>query len=184
MSIKGTLLNTATVVIGSLVGLSAKSLLLPEWQTLVQAGIGLVTIGVGIGMFLKSRNVLFVVGSITFGGILGAWMGIDVGLDRLAEGFRQLVGGEGDFNLGFVTASILYCVGPMTLLGCIQDGIEGKSELLRLKSMLDGITSVFFAASMGVGVLASAATVLVFQGGADFVGAVFAAGSGPSSSDG
>lgn len=161
---RGTLLNTFTVVLGSLIGLGLGNTLPAQWQETVQTGIGLVVICVGVSMFLKSKNFLVVVGAIAVGGILGAWWGIDVGLNNLSEWFRVVVKGQGEFNKGFVTASVLYCVGPMTLLGCMQDAIEKKIELLGLKSMLDGTVSIFLAAGSGVGVLASAATVLVFQG--------------------
>lgn len=161
---KGTLLNTFTVIVGSLIGLALGRAVPSAWQDVVQAGIGLVVLGVGIQMFLKTKNVLIVVASIALGAILGLALGITPALENVAESFRKLLNSEGSFNLGFITASVLYCVGPMTLLGCMQDGIEGKSELLQLKSLLDGITSIFFAASMGFGVLASAATVLVVQG--------------------
>jgi uncharacterized membrane protein YqgA involved in biofilm formation len=124
-------------------------------------GLGLVTVGLGVKMFLSGRNVLVVAASVAVGGVLGKFMGIDVGLASLAA-----LGSEGGFNEGFVTASVLYCVGPMTLLGCIQDGLERRIDLLSLKSLLDGIASVFLAATspaFGAGVLASSAVVLVVQ---------------------
>ncbi len=164
MKFGGTLLNTFTVIFGSIVGLLIGGLIPVGWQPIIQGAIGLVTLGAGMSMFLKSKNMLIVVSAVTIGGIIGLALGISAGFAQLAENFRNLVGGDGNFNEGFIAASVLYCVGPMTLLGCIEDGIKGKSELLRLKSVLDGVTSVFFASSLGVGVLASAATVFVVQG--------------------
>jgi uncharacterized protein len=86
-------------------------------------------------------------------------------VNSFAEWVRQILGGDqGTFSVGLVTTSVLYCVGPMTLLGCLQDGLEGKSELLRLKATLDGISAIFFAAAFGYGVLLTAFVILVFQG--------------------
>ena len=163
---RGTLLNTLTVVLGSLLGLALGRALPDGLQGLALTGLGLVTVGLGVKMFLSGRNVLVVAASVAIGGVLGKLIGIDVGVASLAELARQLLGSEGGFNEGFVTASVLYCVGPMTLLGCIQDGLERKIDLLSLKSLLDGIASVFLAATspaFGAGVLASAAVVLVVQ---------------------
>lgn len=164
LPIRGTLLNTATVAVGALIGLALGSRVPESWLNIALTGMGLVTIGMGIKMFLLSRNVLIVALAIGLGGILGSILGIEVGLDNLAEMVRAKFGGGDRFNEGLITASVLFCVGPVTLLGCIQDGIEGKIELLALKSTMDGITAVFLAAALGVGVLVTAGVVLVVQG--------------------
>ncbi|MCW5936678.1 MAG: DUF554 domain-containing protein [Fimbriimonadaceae bacterium] len=165
----GTLLNTGTVLAGSTLGLALGSWLPAEIQTVALAGIGLVVVGIGIKMFLATNNVLIVAGAVALGGVIGKLMGIDVGLATVADRARALTGGsDRAFNDGLVTASVLFCVGPMTLIGCVQDGLEGDSELLRLKSLLDFIASLFLAAvspAFGAGVLASAAVVLLVQGG-------------------
>jgi uncharacterized membrane protein YqgA involved in biofilm formation len=117
-------------------------------------------------MFLAGRNVLVIAASVALGGVVGKLIGIDAGLAGLAESARQTLGGGSGFNQGFVTASVLYCVGPMTVLGCVQDGLERRIDLLALKSLLDGAASVFLAATspaFGAGVLASALVVLVVQ---------------------
>lgn len=162
---KGTLLNTATVTAGSLIGLAIGRFIPAEAQQVAMTGLGLVTVGIGIKMFLQSKNVLIVAASIALGGILGLLLHIQVGLDGLAEWVKASVGGGGKFSEGLVTACVLFCVGPMTILGCIQDGLEGKSELLALKSTMDGVASIFLAAINGIGVLFSAAFVLIVQGG-------------------
>lgn len=161
---KGTLLNTATVTAGSIIGLLIGKLLPKEAQDIALSGLGLVTIGIGIKMFLGSKNALIVAGSIAIGGILGLLLHIQYGLDHLAEWVKASVGGGGTFSEGLVAACVLFCVGPMTILGCIQDGLEGKSELLALKSTMDGVAAVFLAASLGYGVLFSAVFVLIVQG--------------------
>lgn len=164
MAGRGTLLNAAAVALGSAAGMLAGAQVRVDIRETALFGIGIVTFGMGLRMFLQTRNVLLVAGSIALGGVLGKALGIDVGLDQMAEAARNALGGAGRFNEGLVTASVLFCVGPLTLLGCIQDGVEGRIELLALKSLMDGLASFFLAATLGVGVLASALVVLVFQG--------------------
>ncbi|MFW5697100.1 MAG: DUF554 domain-containing protein [Fimbriimonadaceae bacterium] len=166
---RGTLLNTATVVVGSLIGLAIGRNAPDDLQQIALVGLGLVTMGIGIKMFLETKNILVAAISVGLGGVLGALLGIDVGLNNLAEWARATLGGEGTFNEGLITASVLFCVGPLTLLGCIQDGIEGKIDLLSLKSTLDLVAATFLAATLGVGVLVAAAVVLVFQGSLTFL---------------
>ncbi len=160
----GTLLNTATVLVGSLIGLGLGSQIPEAYLGVALTGLGMVNIGMGVKMFLETKNILVLAIAVGLGGILGAMLGINAGLDQFAEWARQSLGGGETFNDGLITASVLFCIGPMTLLGCIQDGLERKSDLLALKSTLDGIASVFLAATLGIGVLVSAAVVLVLQG--------------------
>ena len=162
---KGTILNTVTVTAGSVVGLLIGKLIPESAQQVALGGLGLVTMGLGMKMFLGSKNILIVAGSIALGGIIGLLLGIQVGLENIADWVKHSVGGGGTFSEGFVASCVLFCIGPMTLLGCIQDGLEGKSELLSLKSTMDGVAAIFLAASLGIGVLFSAAFILIFQGG-------------------
>jgi uncharacterized membrane protein YqgA involved in biofilm formation len=160
---KGTILNTTTVVAGSIVGLLIGKLISPEAKHIAMDGLAIVTMGIGIKMFFGSKNVLIAAFSIAFGGILGLLFHIQYGIDHLAEWVKTSVGGGGTFTEGLVSSFVLFCVGPLTLLGCIQDGLEGKSELLSLKSTMDGVCAIFLAATLGIGVLFSAAFMLVFQ---------------------
>lgn len=161
---KGTLINTGTVVVGSTLGLLVGQLLPSDAQDIALSGIGLVNLALGVKMFLPSKNLILVAACIALGGILGLMLGVQAGLESLSVWAKEFVGGKGRFSEGLLTASILFCVGPMTILGCIQDGLEGKSELLGLKSTLDGVAGFFLAASLGPGVLLSALIVIVFQG--------------------
>lgn len=161
---RGTLLNTGTVAIGATVGASAGNQIPEQYRDLVLSGLGLVTMGLGVKLFLESKNVLVVAAAIALGGILGMALGIQNGIESLAEWAKHTLGGEGRFVEAIVTPSILFCVGPTTLLGCLQDGLEKKIELLALKSTLDLFAAMFLAASLGWGVLLSAVVVLVFQG--------------------
>jgi uncharacterized membrane protein YqgA involved in biofilm formation len=140
-------------------------------QTVV-AGLGLFTAAVGVQMFLSTRNPIIVVLSLLVGGLLGEWLGIEEGLRSLGALLeRRFAGGSGQveesskFIRGFLTASLVYCVGPMAILGSIQDGLTGSYQTLAIKSILDGFASLAFASSLGIGVMFSALPLLVYQGG-------------------
>ena len=167
----GTLINIATVLIGGTLGclLGAK---LPERvrQTVV-VGLGLFTLAYGVSMFIKTQNAIVVVLSLLIGILLGEWWNIDKGLNNLGTWLEVKVLKSNDetsqkrFVRGFLMASLLFCVGPMAILGSVQDGLTGDYQLLVVKSILDGFAALAFAASMGVGVLFSAIVVLIYQGG-------------------
>lgn len=126
-------------------------------------GFGLLTMALGISMFIKGKHMLIVILSLAVGGILGVVLGLKDLFYHFSEIARQLTSGETTFNEGLITAFLLYCVGPLTILGCLQDGLEKKIDILALKSFLDGVTAIFLSASLGTGVLVSALLVFVFQ---------------------
>jgi uncharacterized membrane protein YqgA involved in biofilm formation len=162
---RGTLLNTATVAVGATVGLLAGKLIPASYQQVALTGLGLVTVGMGVRMFLKTHNTLVPAVSIAVGGILGLALGIHAGIDGFASWAKSHLGGDlGRFNEGLITSFVLFCIGPMTLLGCMEDALEKKIELLALKSTMDGIAAVFLAAAFGAGVLVTAGLLFVFQG--------------------
>lgn len=164
LPMRGTILNAVLVALGAVVGLAAGSVIPANLKEIVIPAIGLCNIAFSIRMFFKGNNVLITVACIVLGAIIGSLMGLDQMILSLAEWAKQRVGGTGTFNEGLITTSVLYCVGPMTLLGCIKDGLEKDIELLKIKSTLDGISAVFFAATLGSGVLVTALVVLIFQG--------------------
>lgn len=161
---RGTLLNFATVLVGALVGLALQNVLSASLLEGVRTALGLVTIGIGIKLFLASRNPVIVILSLVGGVLIGSGMFLDEWIMEYAGQLQQLVGGNEQFANGLVTTSVLFCVGPMTLLGCIRDAIDRDIELLKIKSTMDGIVAVFFAAAFGAGVVATAFVVLIFQG--------------------
>lgn len=163
---RGTLLNTATVAAGGTVGLLVGKAIPGSFQTVALHGLGLVTCGIGIKMFLQGKNPLITALAIAGGGVLGLWIGIHHGIELIAEWSKVHLGqsGESRFVDGVVTTFVLFCVGPMTLLGCMEDGLEHKIELLSLKSTLDGIASIFLAALYGAAILVTAVLLLLFQG--------------------
>ncbi len=162
---RGTLLNTGTVALGGAIGWLIGKALPTSYADVAFSGLGIVTIGIGMKMLLGARNVLIVAAATALGGVLGKALGIHDHLEGLAETIKHLVGATGDH--GFVDVmvgtSVLFCVGPMTLLGCMQERLEGKVELLALKSTMDGVGAIFFGAVSGAAVMATAGVVLVFQ---------------------
>lgn len=166
----GTLLNIATVIIGSILGLIFGARIPEKLKETVIAGMGLFVAAMGLQMFLKTENPLIVLGSLLIGALLGEWWRIEDGLHKLGEFLEQRFSreeedGSNKFVRGFLTASLLYCVGPMAILGSIQDGLTGNYNLLAVKSVLDGFASIAFASTLGIGVAFSALIILVYQGG-------------------
>jgi uncharacterized protein len=166
----GTLLNIATVLIGGALGLIFGARIPEQLKATVISGMGLFVMAMGLQMFLKTENPLIVLGSLLIGTLLGEWWKIEDGLQNLGKFLEQRFSGEGDdgpntFVRGFLTASLLFCVGPLTILGSIQDGLTGDYNLLAVKSVLDGFASLAFASTLGVGVMFSTIIILVYQGG-------------------
>jgi uncharacterized protein len=165
----GTFLNIATVIIGGMIGLIFGARIPDNLKATVVAAMGLFTAAMGLQMFLKTENPLIVLGALLFGTLLGEWTRIEDGLQNLGKILEQRFSKEGDdgsnkFVRGFLTASLLFCVGPMTILGSIQDGLTGDYNLLAVKSVLDGFAALAFASTLGMGVLFSTIVILVFQG--------------------
>jgi len=167
----GTLLNIVAVLIGGGLGTLVGARLPERLRETVLWALGLFTIALGVKMFFDSQNSLIVLGSALVGGILGEWINIDAALKRFAAWLEARFARSTDsaatarFVKGFVSASLVFCVGPMTILGAIQDGLTGNYELLAVKSLLDGFAALAFSASLGVGVLFSVIVILVYQGG-------------------
>ncbi len=167
----GTLINIVTVLAGSALGTLLGGRLSERMRETVMAGLGLVTLVIGLQMALTTSNIIIVLISVVVGAILGEWWHIDVGLERLAEWLKARVARRASgqtlahWSEGFITASLVFCVGPMTILGALQDGLSGDYSLLAIKAVLDGFASLAFASSLGIGVLFSTITILVYQGG-------------------
>lgn len=162
----GTLLNTVAVLIGGGLGTLLGQRLPDKMRDTVMHGLGLVTLLTGLRMALGTANILIVMGSILLGGVIGEWLRIEEGLQALGDRLQARFKSSGSTTLaeGFVTASLIFCVGPITVLGSIRDGMVGDYSLLAIKSLLDGFASLALAASLGIGVLFSAVSILVVQG--------------------
>ena len=163
----GTAINVGTILAGSCIGVSIGSRLPEKMRDTVLHGLGLLTILVGLQMGLGTKNILVVMGAMLLGGLLGELLRISDLLDRMGAFLQSLMAGHRSrtFGEGFVTASLIFCVGPMAILGSIQDGLSGDYRLLTIKSVLDGFAAIAFSASLGWGVAVSALSVLIYQGG-------------------
>ncbi len=171
----GTLINVATVLAGTLAGTLFGDRLPDRIRETVLHSLGLITLLVGVDAGLHAfrppltevtrASVILVMGSVLVGGILGELLHIEGGLNRLGDRLKaRFGGGQARFTEGFVIASLVFCVGPLTILGAIQDGATGDFQLLAIKATLDGFAAVAFASALGWGVGFSAITVLVYQG--------------------
>jgi uncharacterized membrane protein YqgA involved in biofilm formation len=172
----GTLLNIATVLLGGAIGLLFGARISERLKATVIAGLGLFTTAIGIQMFLNTENPLIVLGALLTGTLFGEWLRIEDGLQNVGKFLeqrfsRQEEDGSNKFVRGFLAASLLFCVGPMTILGSIQDGLTGDYNLLAIKSVLDGFASLAFASTLGIGVLFSTLVILVYQGGISLLAA-------------
>lgn len=162
----GTLVNAGAIVAGGLIGITLRKGIPERVGNTVMQGLGLTVVLLGLQMALQTQNPLVVIGSIVVGAIVGELINIEHWLDQLGQRLQSKVGGNsgGDLSRAFVTASILYCVGAMAIMGAIEDGLTGQPNTLFAKSMLDGVTAIILTSTLGIGVLFSAAAVLVYQG--------------------
>ena len=180
MPISGTLLNIATVLLGGTLGLLVGGRLPERFSSIILGGLGLSVLVVGMQNALLTRNILILIGSVLLGGLIGELLQISDGLDRLADWLQKRLArsgrGASTFSEAFVTSSLVFCVGPLTILGSIQNGVSGDITLLAIKSLLDGFAAFAFAASLGWGVLVSTLTILVYQGGLSLIAWLAATG--------
>lgn len=161
----GTLVNTAAIVAGSLAGAVIGSRLPDRIKTIVMQALGLSVVLIGLQMALSGTRPLLAIGSLLAGAVTGELMNIERAVANLGERLKKRLRSDSStFVQGFVTASILYCTGAMVIVGSIRDGTVGDPSILYIKSLLDGVASVAFASSLGLGVAFSALSVFVVQG--------------------
>ncbi len=164
--VSGTLINLATVLVGSSLGLLAGGRLPGRMSNTLMHALGLVTMVIGFQMALSTKNILILLGSTLIGAVVGEALNLEGVLEGIGNRLRaRFASGHSTFTEAFVTSSIVFCVGPMAFLGSIQNGLTGDFRLLAMKSVLDGFSSFAFAATLGPGVLFSTLTILVYQGG-------------------
>jgi uncharacterized membrane protein YqgA involved in biofilm formation len=174
--VTGTLINAGTVLVGTACGTLLGSRLPDRLRDTVMDGLGLVVILVGVWEGLAAfqgplaeltrASVIIVLGSVLVGGIIGELLKIEDRLNGAGEWLKRRVGsGESTFTEGFVVSSLVFCVGPLTILGSLQDGLNGDYSLLAIKAALDGFAALAFASALGWGVGFSVITILVYQGG-------------------
>lgn len=165
----GTIINVAAILLGSILGILFGGRLSNQLKSTVVSGMGLFLLGMGLQMFLKTENSLIVLGALVFGTLLGEWWRIEDGLKKFGEFLESRFSREADdgsnrFIRGFMTASLLFAIGPIGILGSIQDGLSGDYNLLVVKSVIDGFVSIAFASTLGIGVAFSSLIIFVYQG--------------------
>jgi uncharacterized membrane protein YqgA involved in biofilm formation len=164
--LSGTLLNAATVLVGGVLGAMLGAKLPERLRRNVVRGLGLFTVVLGIRGALETQNVIILLLATLVGGLLGSGLSLNARLEALGDALQRRARGRGGrVSEAFVTSSLVFCVGPLTFLGAIQNGLRGDMQLLAIKSVLDGFAALAFAASLGWGVLLSVVTILLYQGG-------------------
>ncbi len=174
----GTIVNAAAILLGGCIGLLVKKGLSKRISDTVMSCLALIVIYIGIDGSLEGQNVLVTTISMTIGAVIGSLLDLDARFDRFAHFLEHKIvknPGEGStFGEGFITASLLFCVGAMAVVGSLNSGLSGNHEVLFAKSLIDGITSIIFAGTLGAGVLLSAVMVFVYQGAITLLAQVIA----------
>jgi len=161
----GTIFNAIAVIIGGTIGTIFKERIPSSLQKLLMDALGLICLPLGMEMAIKGEKFLALVFSIVIGGIIGELIGIHEGLEKFSNMIESKFTKEKNtFAKGFLTATLLYCIGPMTIMGSLQDGLGQSPQILYTKSLLDGTASIALASALGIGVIFSAISVLVVQG--------------------
>ncbi|MBL0023682.1 MAG: DUF554 domain-containing protein [Saprospiraceae bacterium] len=165
---KATLVNMLTVTIGSIIGILLKNIFSEDIQGIVFQAVGLGTLLIGIRMALKLPDgyLLVFFFSLIIGAVLGQLIRVDLIFNEISEGLKILIGNnDSGFSEGLISAFLLFCVGSMTIVGALEEGLQQKRELLYVKSLLDGFSSVALASIYGIGVMFSVIPMFFFQGG-------------------
>ena len=161
----GTIVNTVAIIAGSLIGLFFKGSIPEKYSKTIMHAIGLAVILIGLKTALKTDDILIIIISLAIGSVIGELLRIEDRLERLGKWLGHLVSGDNEgIAKGFVTASLIYCVGAMAIVGSLESGLSGNHQTLFAKSLLDGIGSILFASTLGIGVLFSAVSVFLYQG--------------------
>ncbi|TFZ41743.1 DUF554 domain-containing protein [Soehngenia longivitae] len=161
----GTIVNSLTIIIGAAIGMLFKKGIKEGYKNTIMDGIGLSVLVIGISNALEFENLVVVIVSIVIGSIIGELIDINKRLNNLGDRLQsKFKNEEGNFSKGFVTASLVYCVGAMAIVGAIQSGLTGNHQTLYAKAVLDGITAIIFASTLGIGVMFSSLAVFLYQG--------------------
>ena len=164
----GTIVNSITVIVGCLVGLIVKGRLTEKISTTIMNGLALCTLYIGISGALNGGDTLIMIISVAIGALIGEIIDIDKWLNKLGYYLESKFKNKKESNIsiaeGFITSSLLFCVGAMAIVGSLESGLRGNHDTLFTKAILDGISSIFFTSSLGIGVIFSAVTVFVYQG--------------------
>jgi uncharacterized membrane protein YqgA involved in biofilm formation len=162
----GTIVNVIAIILGSILGILIKSRFPEKVNKIIFQVIGLFTITLGITMAIKTNNFLIVAFSLIIGSVIGELIDIEKYLEISTEKLKNKLKNSSDkFSEGFITATLIYCIGPMAILGSIEEGLGNAPNLLFAKSVLDGVASIALASALGIGVIFSTIPLLIYQGG-------------------
>lgn len=164
----GVIANTLSVLLGSSIGLVARKVIPPTWNDIILKGMGLISFYIGITGMMNGKYTLVLVISLVLGAMLGEGIDIDGRFNRFAERLQARFSKEGEkstFAEGLITSSLIFCVGAMTIVGPMDAALRGNNDLLFTKTVMDGFSSIVISASLGAGVIFSAAVILIVQGG-------------------
>ncbi|SMP67171.1 DUF554 domain-containing protein [Anoxynatronum buryatiense] len=161
----GTIVNSLAILLGGCLGLLFQKGIADRFKNTVMQALGLSVLMIGMSGALKSENILLLIFSLVVGSLVGEALKVEDKLTAFGKWMEARSGrGEGQVARGFVATSLIYCVGAMAIVGALESGLTGNHETLYAKSLLDGVSAVIFASTLGVGVLLSALSVLVYQG--------------------
>ncbi|MFA9370826.1 MAG: DUF554 domain-containing protein [Labilibaculum antarcticum] len=170
----GTLVNVVAILIGGSLGLIFRTRIPERMFKIVFQAIGIFTLYLGVSMALKANELLLMVFSLVVGALIGEFLRLEDRVENLSDLLKKKIGSKDDkFSTGFVTSFMLFCLGAMTILGSMEEGMGNEPTLLLTKSMMDGFSAVALAAVMGVGVLFSVIPLLIYQGGLTLLAALF-----------
>ncbi len=161
----GTIVNTLTIILGSILGIILKKGLPDRVKDTLMHALGLGVLIIGFGMAFKSENLLIVLSSLVLGGILGEMINIELYLEKFGNYIQSKVKSDSPIAKAFVTSTLIYCVGAMAIMGSLESGLTGDHSTLFAKSLLDGVTSLILSSTLGIGVIFSAIPVFLYQGG-------------------
>lgn len=161
----GTIVNTVAIIAGGILGVFLTKGIPESYKTTIMQGLGLSVFVIGLSGALETSNILVMISSVVIGTIIGEAIKIEYGLEKLGLWIEGKLGAkEGGVAKGFVTASLVYCIGAMAIMGALESGLTGNHEILFAKALIDGVSAIIFASTLGIGVALSGAAVFVYQG--------------------
>lgn len=161
----GTIVNSVAIILGSLIGLLFHKSIKSNYSDIMLKSVSLSIILIGMSNALKTENLMIVIFSMVVGAIIGEYLKIEENLNKLGDFLeRKFASKGGNISKGFVTSSLVYCVGSMAIIGALESGLSGNHQTLFAKSTLDGISAIVFSSSMGIGVILSSISVFLYQG--------------------
>ena len=161
----GTIVNVGTIILGSIIGVLLNKGIKDSYKNTIMTGIGISVIVIGMAGGMESNNTILVILSVVLGSLIGEALAIQTKLDNLGDKLQGRLGGaESTFSKGFVTATLIFCIGAMAIVGALESGLSGNHTTLFAKSIIDGITAIILASTLGIGVAFSAIPVFLYQG--------------------